>query len=136
MNRDKTYGNDQRTSPIRNHRPIKGDESHSQTRNIAEERIDDDVVWGDPTRPVEPRQGCEDIAGEPVPDETGNGGDSEETLAGHMFLVPLGVGLVQGVEQCRVDESPGPDHARWPHEEFSKQASKGISHDLGGEADH
>lgn len=53
-----------------------------------------------------------------------------------MFLVLLGVGLVQGVEQCGIDEGARPDHARWPDEEFPKQTGKGIPHELGGEANH
>lgn len=53
-----------------------------------------------------------------------------------MFLILLGVRLVQGVEQCRVNEGARPDHARWPHEEPPEQAGDGIPHELGGEADH
>ena len=53
-----------------------------------------------------------------------------------MFPVLLVIRLVQGVEQRGVDDGARPDHVRWPHEESPEQAGKGISHELGGEADH
>ena len=132
----RTYRDDQRTPPIRNHGPIKGDEAHSQTRCVTKEGIDGDVVRGDPADPVEPGQGGEDVTGKPVPDKAGGGGDGEEALTGHVFLVPLGIRLVQGVEQGRVDEGARPDHARWPNEVFPEETGKRISHELGGETNH
>ena len=53
-----------------------------------------------------------------------------------MFRVLLIVRFVQCVEQRRVDDGARPDHARRPHEEPPKQASKGVARKLGGEADH
>ena len=105
------YGDDQGTSKVRNHRPVESDKSHSQTRSVAKEGVDNAIIWGNPARPVEPSQGSKDITGEPVPDEAGSGSDDKETLAGHVFLVLLGVRPVQGVEQRRIDEGAGPDHA-------------------------
>lgn len=95
---DETYGDDQGTSEVRNHCPVKSDESHPQTGGVAEEIVDNDIVWGDPAHPIEPRQGSEYVAGEPVPGEACGSGDNEETLAGHVLLVLQGVRLVQGVE--------------------------------------
>lgn len=53
-----------------------------------------------------------------------------------MFRALLIVRLVESVEQRRVDDGARPDHARRPHEESPKQASKCIAGKLGGEADH
>lgn len=133
---NKTYRDDQGTSKVRHHRPVKGEESHPQAGSVAKEAVDDDVVWGDPAHPVEPRQGSEDITGEPVPDEAGSGSEEEEALTGHVFLVLLGVRLVQGVKQRRVDEGARPDHPRGPYEDSPGQAGNAISHELRGEADH
>lgn len=52
-----------------------------------------------------------------------------------MTTVALSIVAVKSVEECGVDESTRPDHARGPHNELSEDSSKGEPKNLSSKAD-
>lgn len=131
-----TDGSDQRTSDIRDHSPIKGKETHAQTRVRAKQLVDNDVLGCNPADPVENAQRGEEVTWHPVPDEGARQRDAEELLSRDVPFVVLTVTLMQRVEQCAIDERAWPDHARRPDEELAKQTTERETDDLGGEDEH
>ena len=85
-----------------------------QTAAVAEELVDDDVVWHDPADPVEEGEGLEDVAGDEVPAGGAGEGDEEELLAAHApAAAHAGVDLlVERVEEGARHQVRGPDCAR------------------------
>ena len=47
--------------------PVECDDAHSEASLIAEELVDDDVVWGNPTGPSEVAESLEEVTGHKVP---------------------------------------------------------------------
>ena len=71
------------TTDVRNLGPIECDETHSKAGNIAEQLIDDDVLWGNPTDPREVGKGLEEVPRDKIPDHAGHPSVEEESLSGN-----------------------------------------------------
>ena len=127
--RTQTHWCDERAARIRDHRPIKGDEAHTKTVVVPEERVDHLILGADPADPGEDGEGGEEVPGEKVPEERAEKCDEEEAFAGHVPLLGAVVRRVERVEQRGVDERGGPDHRAGPDEEAAADARE-------GEADH
>lgn len=121
---------------VGNHRPVEGQETHAQSRGVAEQAVHHDVGWSNPAHPVEHAQAGPKEPREPIPHEAANSSDKEESLPRHVVLLPDAIGLMQGIEERRVDKGSGPDHTGRPHQELSCETSNRISHDLRRQDDH
>lgn len=85
-----------------------------QSTAVAEQLVDDNVVWRNPADPVEERERLEDVAGEEVPASRARKCDEEELFAPHTAAatharVDL---LVEGVEERARNQVCRPDCAR------------------------
>lgn len=99
------------TADERNLGPIKCDETHSKARRIAEQLVDDDVIWGNPTDPREVRKGLEEVSRNEIPDYAGRPSVEEESLSGYTSAVPHTCVrfCMQRVEEGACDEIIRPD---------------------------
>lgn len=112
------------------HAPVKGQETHSKARLIAEELVYNDIVRGNPANPIENAECREDVAREPKPKEAGKHGEDEELLARNMLRLALAVVTVESVEKSGIYERARPEHARWPDKELANNASEGETKEL------
>ena len=144
----------QRRADVRNLRPVKGDERHSQAAIVAEQVVDGNVLWSDPAYPVEkaeryvvrlsasgvlrPRAAphtLEQVAGYEIPAERAEEGEEEEPLSREATTLADSCVLLgmQRVEQRACHKVRWPNHRRWRNQEASRDAANGKA-DLWGAA--
>lgn len=92
-------------------RPIKGDETHSQTALITKHLVYDDVVWDDPAYPGEVAESLEKITWEKVPAQATDPNICEESATRETSMISharicLGV---QSIKERAVNQVGGPD---------------------------
>ena len=124
-----TYRRNKWTTDKSNHRPVESHNAHAQACYRSKQGVHSEVVWGNPTDPIEHAQCCEKVSGNPVPDKTAGQCNDKKAFAANVS-VGLAIVFVKGVEQSCVDQSPRPNHARGPNNELSQKAAEGISNSL------
>lgn len=93
----------QRAGNIADHSPVEADQTKTNARLGAKERIDGGICRGNPANPVEDAECHEQIPGKPVIAECSSHEVAEETLAAHVVALGFAIIAMQGIEQCRVD---------------------------------
>lgn len=129
-------------------RPVKRNQAHSQTMDVAKHLVDGDVVGNNPADPREVTEGLEKVPGEEIPDSRSNKSVAEEPLATYSSAVTdTGIRLrMKGVEKSagyeiiwpdcllvnkvREKASRGLTHGRWLHKESSGNTTDRESNEL------
>ena len=115
--------------------PVEGHGDEGETGPSTEELVDNDVLGLDISDPGEDTQERGNIAREPVPAEGADHHVEEEAVlsdlpAGNLAGVRLAV-VMQGREECSVDEGGRPDHGAGGDQEAVVEAGKTEAQHLG-----
>jgi hypothetical protein len=124
--------NDQRrTQEGNNVVPVERDGTNTETASTTD--LGENVVLGvDPANPGNGGDDREKETRDPLVEEHGNGGNTEELETGPLARLKLLI-LVKGVEQGDLDQVGGPDHGSGVDEVATKDTSHTVTQHLGSE---